>query len=253
MMLSTVVVTMFLIRVSSFDSYELTSISALAWWFVLGLFPLYFVSGLFMLWGNNWARELCVAVGTSAVLFGFVVLPFTVVIAGAALFVLVAAVLLYHPRTTLFFAQPDRARRPLSLVSFLVGAVAAAMAATAAYLRSVHVPGSGASLNWLTKMGLVKQPSAGEASLTEASIFAVNDENALVFLTSLALVLAATAMVIALIAELRREPTLYLSAGFICGAVAILLFKLLIGLATMMVGIVALLVLRHDRRSHEDT
>jgi hypothetical protein len=102
-------------------------------------------------------------------------------------------------------------------------------------------------------MGLVRHSSTGEPSLTEASIFAVNDENALVFLTSLAVALAVVGMVLALIAEYRREPTLYLSAGYTCGALALLLFKPLVGFASMVAGIVAIMVLRHDRRTREDT
>jgi hypothetical protein len=125
------------------------------------------------------------------------------------------------------------------------------MAATAAYLRSVPV--SGASLAWLTKMGLVRHASTSEPSITEASIFAVNDENALLFLISLSVVLAAIAMVLALVAEYRREPTLYLSAGYTCGALALFLFKPIIGFASMVAGIAAIMVLRHDRRTHEDT
>jgi len=102
-------------------------------------------------------------------------------------------------------------------------------------------------------MGLVKQSSSGEASLTEASIFALNDGNALVFLMSLAVFLAAAAMVVALIAEYRREPTLYLSAGYTCGALALVQVKPLIGLAAMIAGVAAVVVLRHDRRSHDDS
>lgn len=251
MLFSAVVVAMFLVRVSTFYSYEITSVSLVVWWFVLGLFPLYFVSGLFMLRGKGWARQLCVAAGTSSVLFGLAVMPFAKVMAGAAIVVAAATVLLYRPDANAFFARPGGVQRRLSVASFLLGAMAAGMAATAAYLRSI--PPSDASLTWLTKMGLVKHRSTGEPSITEASIFAVNDENALLFLASLSLVLAALAMVLALVAEYRREPTLYLSAGYTCGALALLLFKPLIGFASVVAGIVAIMVLRHDRRTREDT
>jgi hypothetical protein len=252
MLFSAVVVATFLARVSTFDSYEITSVSLVAWWFVLGLFPLYFLSGFFMLWAKDWARQLCLAVGTSSVLFGVVALPFATVMATAGLFVVATAVLLYRPQANAFFIRAHGTYRRLSVASLLIGALSAGMAASVAYLRSVHVPGSGESLRWLTKMGLVKHSSSSEPSITEASMFAVNDENALLLLTSLAIVLAVAAMALALVAEYRREPTLYLSAGYVCGALALLLFKPVVGFATMVGGIVAIMVIRHDRRTHED-
>jgi hypothetical protein len=252
MMASAVVVTMFVLRVASLNSYEITSLSALVWWFVLGLFPLYFVSGLFMLRGKDWARQLCVGAGASCIFFGVVVLPFTVVTAAQILFLVITTVLLYRPQANLFFMHAKVAQRRLSLTSFLVGVFAVFLTATATYVRSMQIPGRSVSLDWLTKIGLVEQSRTGESSLTEASIFAINDENALVFLMSSAVLLAAVAMVIALIAEYRREPTLYLSAGYTCGVLALVLFKPLIGFVAIAVGFAAVAVLRQDRRSDDE-
>src|SRR4051812_26358281 len=100
----------------------------------------------------------------------------------------------------------------LALISFFTGATAVVTAASATYARSVHIPGSGVALEWLTRMGFVKQRPTSEPAVTEASIFSVNDENALVLLAALAILLAVAALIIALVAEYRREPTLYLSA-----------------------------------------
>ena len=125
--------------------------------------------------------------------------------------------------------------------------------ASAVYLRSVPDPGSGASLIWLTKMGLVNQFSEGERSLTTTSIFVVNDENALIFLTSLAVILSCVALILAFIAEWRREPTLYLSAGYTCGALALYQYQPSLGFVSMVAGIAVSMVLRHDRRTREDT
>jgi hypothetical protein len=251
MVFSAAVTGMFVLRILSFDSYEITSVSLVFWWFALGLFPLYFLSGLFVLRGRGWARELCVAGGVSSVLFGLVVAPRSVVVVGAAAFVIASTVILYRAHSRSFFARPRGLQRRLSVASFFAGMTAAGMAATAAYAHSVNY-NTGMSLNWLTKMGLVTQPSTGgEASITETSIFAINDENALVFLTSLAIVLAVAAMALALVAEYRREPTLYLSAGYLCGALALLIFKPVIGFACMVAGTFAILMIRHTRRERE--
>jgi hypothetical protein len=251
MIFSAAVVGMFVLRVSSFDSYEITSVSLVFWWFALGVFPFYFLSGLFMLRGRDWARELCVAGGVSSVLFGLVVAPKGLVVVGAAVFVIASTVILYRPHSSSFFARPRGLQRRLSVASFFAGMIAAGMAGTAGYARSVNY-NTGMSLNWLTKMGLVKQPSAGgEASITETSIFAINDENALVFLTSLAIVCAVAAMALALVAEYRREPTLYLSAGYTSGALALLIFKPVLGFACMVAGTFAILMVRHSRRERE--
>src|SRR5688500_14771379 len=126
--------------------------------------------------------------------------------------------------------------RPVAITA-ISWTVAVGMAASAVHLRSAHDPSIGASLMWLAKMGLVKEPVISEPYLAEASIFAVNDANALVFLTATAMVLAGVAMVLAFVAEYRREPTLYLSAGYTCGALALWLYKPHFGFVSVVAGI----------------
>jgi len=249
---SATVMSMFLLRIFALRLYEITSISAVVWWFVCGLLPLYFLSGLFMLRGRPWARELCVATGASAVLFGFVVSPFTTVTAGQILFLVVTTGVLYTPSASAFFTRPAGSSRRVSLVSFLVGGFAIGLAATVSYVKQLQLPTS-TSLDWLTRMGIARHSRTSEPSITELSVFAVNDENALVFLTGLAIVLAVVAMIMAVIAEYRNEPTLYLAGGYVCGALAVVVFKPVFGLAAMMAGIAAFLVVRHDRRVRDDT
>jgi hypothetical protein len=160
-------------------------------------------------------------------------------------------------------------RRPkrVDLVALLCGAVAILLAGAAVHMRSIRVPGSGAVLTWLDKLGLVKQPPpkapsvvvldlpsserlvgvSGVPALSDSGPFAVNDENAIVFLLVLSVTLALVAMAVAVWAEHRREPTLYLSVGYICGVLAIVQVWLLAGLVAAIVGVATVLVMRNQR------
>ncbi len=152
------------------------------------------------------------------------------------------------PRTLGVMKLPASRRGPVSLV---LGAIAVATAATATYARSVHIPASGVVLNWLSRIGLVQERATAVPSVSDPGIFAVNDENALTLLTSVAVFFAAAAIVAALIAEWRREPTLYLSGGYVCGSMALAFFSLLVSLVSIVACIAVVLVLRQQRQDHD--
>lgn len=128
-------------------------------------------------------------------------------------------------------------------------------------------------LGWLDRLGFVKQPPAetpsvivvelpargipgvaperivsisGAPEMSDAGHFAINDENAILFLLTLSIVLALIAMVTAVWAEYRREPTLFLSAGYVCGVLAITQIWPLAGFVCAIAGAIAVLVLRHQ-------
>jgi hypothetical protein len=162
-----------------------------------------------------------------------------------------------------------RMRRPkrIDLVSLLSGVAAVPLASTGVYLRSVRVPGSGTILTWLDKLGLVRQsppeaPSVivfdlpsherlvsvgGVPEMSDPGRFPVNDESAIVFLLAVGVALALVAMSSAVWAEYRREPTLYLSVGYICGVLAVAQVWLLAGLVAAIMGVAAVLVMRNRR------
>src|SRR5262245_2032801 len=100
---SALVVIAFLLRIAPFASYELDAISLVTWWFLLGAFPLSFATGLYMLRGRDWARQLFVATCASGVLFSAVVLPFTAITFGQIVLFIVATSLLYRHPVDLFF------------------------------------------------------------------------------------------------------------------------------------------------------
>jgi len=167
-------------------------------------------------------------------------------------------------------------RRPkrVDLVSLLSGVLAVPLAVFAIHLRSIWVPGSSKVLGWLDRLGFVKQPLpeapsiividlpshgipgvtpnritsiGGVPEMTDAGHFAINDENAILFLVALSAALALIAMGTAIWAEHRREPTLYLSVGYICGALAIAQVWLLAGFVFGIIGVGTVLVMRHGR------
>jgi hypothetical protein len=156
--------------------------------------------------------------------------------------------------------------------------MAIAVAATAVYIQSIRKPGSGLVLEWLGKLGLVSQPTipapvisvidsvapelakiglargptvvvSGVPELTEASAFAVNDENALALLFLTAIFLAGVSIIASLCAEFRREPNIFLSAGYVCAALALVMVRPLAGLVAFIFGALAILVLRYQREN----
>ena len=137
----------------------------------------------------------------------------------------------------------------LGLSSILFGALAVPTAFAAVYARSSHYPGSGVVLQWMESLGLVNPPTNGIVTLSERSIFALNDNNGITLLFTTAIMFAVASMGCALLAEYRREPTLYLSGGYVCSSLAISLMKPSAGFAVFIVGIIVILILRHGRNT----
>lgn len=72
------------------------------------------------------------------------------------------------------------------------------------------------ALDWL---GLVREERTYLVELKPSSIFSLNDSNAFMWMIALACLFACAAAAFALVAEYKRESTLYLSAGFIVATV----------------------------------
>ncbi|GHU04561.1 hypothetical protein FACS1894158_05130 [Betaproteobacteria bacterium] len=164
------------------------------------------------------------------------------------------------------------------LFALFSGTLAIPTAVVATYLQSIRIPGSGMVLDWLGKIGLVSTPEAptpviyiiesvapdlakmglargqtvvvsGVPEMREMNPFAVNDENAILFLFFISMLLAALAITSALWAEYRRESGIFLSVGYICGALALFLIRPLFGLIACVFGIMAILLLRLQRET----
>jgi hypothetical protein len=156
--------------------------------------------------------------------------------------------------------------------------LATPLAGLSVHLQSNWGPGSARILDWLDSIGVVKKsppevpsiividlpsrgtsgiPSeqivsvVGASEMSDAGYFAINDGNAIGFLVALSVVLALIAMAAAIWAEHRREPTLYLSVGYICGALAVAQVWPLAGFVCAIVGVTAVLILRRQHGKTE--
>ena len=78
----------------------------------------------------------------------------------------------------------------LGLYSLLLGALAVPSAFTAVHARSSRIPGSGVILQWMENFGLVNSPTNGMDSLSERSIFTLNDSNGIALLFTIAIMFA---------------------------------------------------------------
>jgi hypothetical protein len=77
----------------------------------------------------------------------------------------------------------------------------------------------------------------------------LHDEKALALLSLTGVGLAVTAIVLALVAEWRKESSLYLGAGVICSAGALLLWEPLVGFLGLVISGVSILGLRRARQA----
>ena len=140
-----------------------------------------------------------------------------------------------------------RIRHRLGLLATLSGTLALCVAAAGWTLRAAHNPAEGAVLAWLGRMGAVRQPAARVATLSQAGWFSVNDVNAIVWLLAAAVLLAVAAMGLAVAAEWRRESTLWLACGYVCGALALALLKPVAGFVALTGGVMLAVLLRQER------
>ena len=139
----------------------------------------------------------------------------------------------------------------IGLISFFVGVLAICLATGFLQVRASHNPAGGVVLAWLTQIGVVQQSVSTTASLSEASVLSINDENALLWFLFSAVTFSVLAMAIAVVAEVRREHTLFLSCGFIFGALSLALIKPVAGLASLIGGFALVMAIRHQRKQND--
>jgi hypothetical protein len=140
--------------------------------------------------------------------------------------------------------------RRAGVASSLLGSAALALTATAKHWQSFIFVRQGLVLDWLDWLGLVRQPQP-EAfnSVSPPGFLSLHDEKALAILSLSGVVVAVASIVLALVAEWRRESSLYLGAGVICSAGALLLWEPLVGLLGLVIAGVSILGLRRARQA----
>lgn len=136
----------------------------------------------------------------------------------------------------------------LGISSFVIGALSLPAAFAATYAHSLKGTGSSFIFDWFASKGLIKENPYSVAAMSEPSIFLVTDDRALASLFAVALALALAGMGLALLAEYRREPTLYFSGGYIIGALSLFFIKPTVGFFALIFGIAIAMVMRHGKR-----
>src|SRR5438876_3244132 len=130
------------------------------------------------------------------------------------------------------------------VLSVWLGAAAIVLAIVATYTESLRGRGSAWLLNWLDAQGLVPPArSGGVVELTNPSALLVTDQIAIQWLLAHSVWFAVCSMLFALWAEHKRESSLYLSAGFICGSSSLVLLSPAASMLAMLLGAVFLLAL----------
>lgn len=139
-------------------------------------------------------------------------------------------------------------RARLGWTSFFVGATAIGVGAAMAHLGGELQYSRGIVLSWLDARGLVPKYKWAIPVASEPSFLSMTDDKLFLILAALTIAMAAGAMCLALLAEIRREPNLLLSAGYTCGALALVFFRPLYCLVAMITGIIIVMVIRQHRR-----
>jgi hypothetical protein len=99
-------------------------------------------------------------------------------------------------------------------------------------------------LDFVDYFCLVKQSSPSEAEVRSFNIFSINEANAIKWTFLAATSLAAISILAALRAEARAEDSLYLSGGFMCATLSVILIDRWWGFATLTTGFVAIILVR---------
>jgi hypothetical protein len=107
----------------------------------------------------------------------------------------------------------------------------------------------GKLLSVLDSIGLVRQQRSYIVEMKPRSILSLDDANEIVWMTWLACMLTGASIVLALLAEYRRESTLYLSAGFMVATAGAGLVSPFGMLVLRIVGFLALVIIRRQHAS----
>lgn len=141
-----------------------------------------------------------------------------------------------------------RQRSTYGIASIVFGVLAILLVSVAQHAESFRGTGSAYLLTLADRWGLVRTPPANaETELRPSSIIALTDETALIGVLGYGIYLAIAAVLVASWAEFKREESLYLAAGFICGTGAVFLVHRIAGLVFLLLGAIVILGVRRAR------
>lgn len=133
--------------------------------------------------------------------------------------------------------------------SIVIGALALWLIAGVKRLQVYRDTHAGYLLDVLDRMGWLADASRSDAQLKAWNPFSLNDGTAITAAFGFGVYLALAAIGSALWAQRRDEDNLYLSAGFMCGSCALVYADYAWGMAAMLAGAAAMLLLRSRQRT----
>jgi len=140
--------------------------------------------------------------------------------------------------------------RPVSGISAIVtGALGLLAVIVARHGESFRGTGSAYLLNLADRLGFIKSPpSDGIPQASAPGLLSFTDETALQAVLGFGTCLGVLAMLLAVHGSRRREDSLYLGAGLICGWLAILVANYAAGMTALLIGAAVVLAVRSRQR-----
>jgi len=133
-------------------------------------------------------------------------------------------------------------------VFFGIGGLLAAIGVTEA--ERVRIPGFGHLLTWMDRLGLVRMPPPWqEPEWRPSGLFDLTDGRVLQWALVYSVCFAIWALLLALLAERRREKSSSSGLGFILGALAFHVHGFEYGMSALLAGGVALALIRSTRET----
>ena len=143
-----------------------------------------------------------------------------------------------------------KASNPIGLLSVATGAVALLLLASWRHWESLRGAFSNSVLMVADSLGLVSPSSAATPdSISAPGLLALNDSSALAILFGLGIYFALTAILLSFRAQSKGESTLYVGAGFVCGAASLVLISYYASLLALLIGGTTLVAIRHRRQA----
>jgi hypothetical protein len=138
-------------------------------------------------------------------------------------------------------------RSDFSISSIVFGSLSIVAGLLVRHAKAVWDPREGQFLTWMDSHGLVHASTGLAPEFRPSGLITFTDESVLFMLVCFGIYLAVTSMLFALWAEHRGEENLYLSVGFILGALGLTTASFPIGVVAMVSGAWVVLVLRKRR------
>lgn len=131
------------------------------------------------------------------------------------------------------------------IASIVTGAFALVSVIAAKHFELRRGAGSSWLLNTADRLGFIRNPPEGAMDeATAPGLLSFTDETALNKLLCLGVVLGLTSLALSLWATARREDSLHLGAGLVCGGLALVVAHYFFGIGALVLGSAALLAIR---------